>query len=106
MRWLAWTMGMAISFGAGAAGLNSEFNPVRTQPRASAENLTGRVIVKLRVAGSSARKAKLQSAHDRISALTERAGLRLRTAHSVTELLHGIRVESAVAGEPIAAIVE
>ena len=106
MRWLAWTMLMAAALGAGAAGLNSELNPVRTPPRASADNVTGRVIVKLRAAGSSAQRAKLQASQDRISALMARTGLKLRTARPITELLHGIRVEPAVVGEPIAATVE
>ncbi len=107
MRWLAWTMLMAIAFGAGAASLNSEFNPVRRQPHhASAENVTGRVIVKFRALNSSAQRIKVQSPQDRISTLMARTGLKARAVRSVTELLHGIRVEPAVAGEPIAATVE
>src|SRR5438093_13759498 len=106
MRWLAWVMLMVVAFGVGAAGLNSEFNPVRTPPHAGADNVTGRVIVKLRTPGSSALRSKLQSTRERISALMARTGLKLRAVRSVTELLHGIRVEPAVAGEPIAATVQ
>jgi serine protease len=106
MRWLAWTMLMAVAFAAGAAGVNSEFNPVRTPPGASADNLTGRVIVKLRAPGSSAQRSKLQAAPDRVSALTARAGLKLRAARAITDLMHVVRVEPAVAGEPIAATVD
>ena len=106
MRWLAWTMLMATAFGAGAAGLNSEFNPVRTPPQGSAANETGRVIVKLRTAGASGQRSKFQSAQDRISALMGRTGLTLRAMRPVTEFLHGVRVDPAVAGESIAATVE
>jgi len=92
MRWLAWTMLMAIAVG--AAGVNGEFNPVLRQPHhASVENATGRVIVKFRPADSSPQRAKLRSTQDRISALMARTGLKLRAVRSVTELLHGIRVE-------------
>ena len=98
---------MATAFGAGAAGLSGEFNPVLRQPHhASVENATGRVIVKFRPANSSPQRAKLRSTQDRISALMARTGLKLRAVRSVTELLHGIRVEPAVAGEPIAATVQ
>jgi len=38
MRWLAWTMLMAIAAGAGAAGVNSELNPVRTHPHGNRRN--------------------------------------------------------------------
>ncbi|TLZ28646.1 MAG: PKD domain-containing protein [Gammaproteobacteria bacterium] len=107
MRCLAWTMLMATAFGAGAAGLSGEFNPVLRQPHhASVENATGRVIVKFRPANSSPQRAKLRSTQDRISALMARTGLKLRAVRSVTDLLHGIRVEPAVAGEPIAATVQ
>src|SRR5438105_1452274 len=106
MRWLAWTMLMATALGAGAAGLNSEFNPVRTPPQGSAANETGRVIVKLRTAGASGQRSKFQSAQDRISALMGRTGLTLRAMRPVTEFLHGVRVDPAVAGESIAATVE
>ena len=95
---------MVIAAGAGAAGVNGEFNPVLRQPHhASVENATGRVIVKFRPADSSPQRAKLRSTQDRIFALMARTGLKLRAVRSVTELLHGIRVEPAVAGEPIAA---
>ncbi len=98
---------MVIAAGAGAAGVNGEFNPVLRQPHhASVENATGRVIVKFRPADSSPQRAKLRSTQDRISALMARTGLKLRAVRSVTELLHGIRVEPAVAGEPIAATVQ
>jgi len=98
---------MATAFGAGAAGLSGEFNPVLRQPHhASVENATGRVIVKFRPANSSPQRAKLRSTQDRISALMARTGLKLRAVRSVTDLLHGIRVEPAVAGEPIAATVQ
>src|SRR5436853_259909 len=94
MRCLAWTMLMATAFGAGAAGLSGEFNPVLRQPHhASVENATGRVIVKFRPANSSPQRAKLRSTQDRISALMARTGLKLRAVRSVTDLLHGIRFE-------------
>ena len=98
---------MVIAVGAGAAGLSGEFNPVLRQAHhASVENATGRIIVKFRSAGSSPHRAKLRSTQDRISALMARTGQKLRAVRSVTELLHGIRVEPAVAGEPIAATVQ
>src|SRR5207248_4311544 len=82
MRWLAWVMLMAIALGVGAAGLNSEFNPVLRQPHhASVENATGRVIVKFRPANSSPQRAKLQSTQDRISALIDRKSTRLNSSH-------------------------
>lgn len=106
MRALAWTVLMAIAFGAGAAGLNSELNPVRTHPYGSAANETGRVIVKLRASTSPGQRIKLQTARDRISALMSRSGLTLRTARPITELLHVVRADSGIGGEPIAATVE
>ena len=98
---------MATAFGAGAAGLSGELNPVLRQPHhASVENATGRIIVKFRPANSSPQRAKLRSTQDRIAALMARSGLKLRAVRSVTELLHGIRVEPAIVGEPIAATVQ
>lgn len=106
MRALAWTILLTLAAGAGAAGLNSEFNPVRTHALVGNMNATGRVIVKLRASGGTAPRAKLQQAHERVSALVARTGLTLRTARPITELLHVVRVEPAIAAEPFEATVE
>jgi len=96
MRWLAWTMLMAIAVGAGAA----------THPHGSAATPTDAVIVKFRSAGHSAAGAKLRAAQDRVAALMARTGSTLRAARSITDLLHVIRVKPAVTGEPLAATLE
>ncbi len=106
MRWLAWTMLMAIAVGAGAAGVNSEFNPVRTHPHGIAATPVAAVIVKFRSASHSAQGAQVRPAPDRIAALTARTGLALHAAPSITDVLHVIHVQPAVTGEPIAATVE
>ena len=49
MRWLAWTMLMAIAVGAGAAGVNSELNPVRTHPHGTPATAIHRLVVKFRL---------------------------------------------------------
>src|SRR4030081_512483 len=106
MRWLAWTMLMAIAAGAGAAGVNGELNPGRTPPHGSTETPIAAVIVKFRSATHSAQGAQVRPARDRIAALTARTGLTLPAARSITDLLHVIHVQAAVTGEPIAATVE
>ncbi len=106
MRWLAWTMLMAIAVGAGAAGVNSELNPVRTHPHGIAATPVAAVIVKFRSASHSAQGAQVRPAPDRIAALTARTGLALHAARSITDVLHVIHVQPAVTGEPIAATVE
>jgi serine protease len=106
MRWLAWTMLMAIAVGAGAAGVNGELNPVLRHPHGSAATPIAAVIVKLRSAGHSAQRAQVRPAQDRIAALTARTGLTLHAARSITDVLHVIHVQPAVTGEPIAATVE
>jgi serine protease len=103
MRCLAWTMLMAIAVGAGAAGVNSEFNPVRTHPHGSAAAPIDAVIVKFRSASHSTQGAQVHPAQDRIAALMARTGLASRAARSITEAMHVIRVQPAVTGEPIAA---
>src|SRR4030088_461997 len=104
MRWLAWTMLMAIAVGAGAAGVNGELNPVRTHPHGSTADPIAAVIVKFRSASHpahrapareaapppapwgpslgwvrgashSAHGAQVRPARDRIAALTARTGL-------------------------------
>jgi serine protease len=106
MRSLAWTMLMAIAVGAGAAGVNSELNPVLRHPHGSTAKPIEAVIVKFRSASHSAQGAQVRPAQDRIAALTARAGVKLHAARSITDLLHVIRVQPAVTGEPIAATVE
>ncbi|TLY80956.1 MAG: peptidase, partial [Gammaproteobacteria bacterium] len=106
MRWLTWTMLMAIAVGAGAAGVNSEFNPVRTHAHGSAETAIHRVIVKFRAGSNSTQKAQTRLAQDRVSALAGRTGLTLRASRSITGALHVMHVEPAVAGEPVAATLE
>jgi serine protease len=106
MRWLAWTMLMAIAVGAGAAGVKGELNPVRTHPHGSTADPIAAVIVKFRSASHSAHGAQVRPARDRIAALTARTGLMLHAARSITDVLHVIHVQPAVTGEPIAATVE
>jgi len=97
---------MAIAAGAGAAGVNSELNPVRTHPHGIAATPVAAVIVKFRSASHSAQGAQVRPAPDRIAALTARTGLTLHAARSITDVLHAIHVQPAVTGEPIAATVE
>ena len=106
MRWLAWTMLLAIAVGAGAAGVNGELNPVLRHPHGSAATPIDAVIVKFRSASHSAQGTKLRPAQERIATLMARTGLTLRTARSITDLMHVIRVRPAVTGEPIAATAE
>lgn len=106
MRCLAWTMLMVIAVGAGAAGVNGEFNPVRTHPHGSTATPIDAVIVKFRSASHSVQVAQVRLAQDRIAALMARTGLALRAARSITEAMHVIRVTPAVTGEPIAATLE
>src|SRR5437016_2838962 len=106
MRWLAWTMLMAIAVGAGAAGVNSELNPVRRHPHGIAATPVAAVSVKFRSVSHSAQGAQVRPAPDRIAALTARTGLALHAARSITDVLHVIHVQPAVTGEPIAATVE
>ena len=105
MRWLAWTMLMAIAVAAGASGVNRELNPVRTHPHGSGATPIDAVIVKFRSA-STAPGAKVRPAQDRIAALMARTGSTLRAARSITEAMHVIRVNPAVTGESIAATLE
>jgi serine protease len=97
---------MAIAVGAGAAGVNGEFNPVRTHPHGSTATPIDAVIVKFRSASHSVQVAQVRPAQDRIAPLMARTGLTLRAARSITEAMHVIRVTPAVAGEPIAATLE
>src|ERR1700716_2007508 len=106
MRWLAWTMLMAIAVGAGAAGVKGELNPVRTHPHGSTADPIAAVIVKFRSASHSAHGAQGRPARDRLAALPARPGLTLPAARSITDLLHVIHVQPALTGEPIAATVE
>jgi len=106
MRWLAWTMLLAIAVGAGAAGVNGELNPVRRHPHGSPATPIAAVIVKFRSASHSAQGAQVRPARDRIAALTARTGLTLHAGRSITDLLQVIRVQPAVTGEPIGATVE
>jgi len=106
MRWLAWMMLMAVAVGAGAAGLNSEFNPVRTHPHGSAATPLHAVIVKFRSASHSVQGAQVRPARDRIVPLMARTGLTLRAARPITDLLHAIRVQPAATGESVAATLE
>lgn len=106
MRWLAWTMLMAIAVGAGAAGVNGELNPVRTHPHGSAATPIDAVIVKFRSASHTAPGAQVRPAQDRIAALMARTGSTLRAARSITDVMHVIRVNPAVTGESIAATLE
>ena len=100
MRWLAWTMLMAIAVGAGAAGVNSELNPVRTHPHGTPATAIHRLIVKFRAASSSTQGPK--AAQDRVAALTGRTGLTLRASRSITGAMHVVHVEPVIAGEPVA----
>jgi len=106
MRWLAWTMLMAIAVGAGAAGVNGELNPVRTHPHGSAATPIDAVIVKFRSASHSAQVAQVRPAQDRVAALMARTGATLRAARPITEALYVIRVQPAVTGQPIVATLE
>ena len=106
MRWLTCTMLMAIAVGAGAAGVNSEFNPVRAHPHGSAATAIHRVIVKFRAASNSTQTAQTRLAQDRVTAVIGRTGLTLRASRSITGAMHVMHVEPAVAGEPVAATLE
>src|SRR5207237_6739167 len=95
MRWLTCTMLMAIAVGAGAAGVNSEFNPVRAHPHGSAATAIHRVIVKFRAASNSRQTAQTRLAQDRVTALIGRTGLTLRASRSITGAMHVMPVAPA-----------
>jgi serine protease len=97
---------MAIAVGAGAAGVDGEINPVRTHPHGSTANPLHAVIVKFRAVSHAVQGAQVRAARDRIVPLMARTGLTLRAARPITDLLQVIRVQPAVAGEPIAATLE
>src|SRR5271169_5988841 len=103
MRWLAWTMLMAIAMGAGAIGIEREFNPVRTHPHSSPQEAIHRIIVKLR-AGSAAATAEIAS--ERVAALLVRRGMHVRATRAITPAMYALRVDPAVAGESITATLE
>jgi serine protease len=104
MRWLAWSMLIAVAGGAGAAGPSREFNPVRAPAHASFQTGIQRIVLKLNSAQRTQQAAPPW--RQRVSALVARRGLTLRALRPVTETLHAIVVEPAVAGEPIAATLE
>ena len=111
MRSLAWAMLMAVAFGAGAAGLNSEFNPVRTHPQATAEGAVGRLIIKLRstpdsgavtAAATTSEGAQIEAGRQRVAALAGRHGLMLKMTRPITARMHVVHLEPALTVEEVA----
>ena len=88
MRWLAWTMWITIALGAGGAGLNGEFNPVRTHAHGASGAGVERLIIKLREpAGAAAatgvpitadaaasEEAQIEAGRKRVAVLAGRYG--------------------------------
>jgi serine protease len=102
---------MAVAFGAGAAGLNSEFNPVRTHPQATAEGAVGRLIIKLRstpdsgavtAAATTSEGAQIEAGRQRVAALAGRHGLMLKMTRPITARMHVVHLEPALTVEEVA----
>jgi len=110
MRWLIWSGLMAVTVAVGAGTVVTERNNARTHPHGSPESSIHQVIVKLRpTAAASAsdgrteiQAARIQVAQARVGALVARTGLTLHTYRAITELMHAVEVEPAVAGETVA----
>ena len=94
---------LAAAAVAGAAGVMTELNPVRTHPKATSPAVAQYLVVKLRPEAVAVGRESppLQRAHARISALAARHGLALVSHRSITELMHALRVEPT-AGEEAA----
>src|SRR5438045_9012257 len=111
MRWLAWTMLLAIAVGAGAAGLSGEFNPVRTHPHGTAKAAAAeRLIIKLREpAGAAAatgapitaaavtpEEAQIEAGRQRVAVLAGRYGLVLKNTPRLTARVPGVDREAVL----------
>src|SRR5947208_14010867 len=114
MRWLPWTMLLAIAVGAGAAGLSGEFNPVRTHPHGTAKAAAAeRLIIKLREpAGAAAatgapitaaavtpEEAQIEAGRQRVAVLGGGCGLRVRSSRAITARMCCMHLELVVAAE-------
>ncbi len=89
---------MAVIAAAGAAGVMTEINPVRTHPHTMAQTTALHVIVKLRTprAGTPGMATiQAQSAQDRVAAIVTRTGLTLATHRPITALMHSLHVVAA-----------
>ncbi|TLY65863.1 MAG: hypothetical protein E6K47_14785 [Gammaproteobacteria bacterium] len=121
MRWLPWTMLLAIAVGAGAAGLSGEFNPVRTHPHGTAKAAAAeRLIIKLREpAGAAAatgapitaaavtpEEAQIEAGRQRVAVLAGRYGLMLKNTRAITARMHVMHLESVLAAETLATTLE
>jgi len=115
MRSLAWAMFMLIAVAVGAAGINGEFNPVRTRPHTDSSAQVQHVIVKLRtdtggsaanaaatIASVTSEEARVDIGRQRVVALAARHGLALKNARAITAAMHVMHVEPA-GGESAAA---
>jgi serine protease len=115
MRSLAWTVLMAIAFGAGAAGLNSEYNPVRTHPHGAADAAVERLIIKLRSAGGSAavtaaaaspEEALIEAGRQRAAVLAGHHGLALKMIRPITARMHVMHLEPSLGAESVASTLD
>jgi serine protease len=113
MRWLAWTMFIAVALG--VAGTSTEFNPVRTRPHATADAAVERLIIKLRETASAgavtaaavaSEEAQIEAGRQRVAVLAGRHGLMLKMTRAITARMHVMHLDSALAAESLAATLE
>jgi serine protease len=113
MRWLAWTMLMAVALG--VAGVGTEFNPVRTRPHATADAAVERLIIKLRETASAgavtpaavaSEEAQIEAGRQRVAVLAGRHGLMLKMTRAITARMHVMHLDSALAAASLAKTLE
>ena len=113
MRWLAWTMLMAVALG--VAGVSTEFNPVRTRPHATADAAVEHLIIKLRETASAgavtaaavaSEEAQIEAGRQRVAILAGRHGLMLKMTRAITARMHVMHLDSALAAESLAKTLE
>jgi len=106
---------MATAFGAGAAGLDGELNPVRMHPHGSPDAPVERLIIKLRsaaradavtIAAATPEEAQIEAGRRRVAVLAGRHGLILKMARPITARMHVVHLEPALAGESVATTLE
>jgi len=115
MRWLAWTMLMAIAVGAGAAGVNGELNPVLRHPHGTSDAAIELLIIKLRstagateatVAAITPEEAQIEAGRQRVAAVAGRHGLTLSKTRSITARMHVMHLERKLGAESVATVLE
>ncbi|MBV8341493.1 MAG: S8 family serine peptidase, partial [Gammaproteobacteria bacterium] len=103
MRWILWVAFLTLAAGAGAVGVDAEWNPVRTHPHVPAAADAGRIIVKLRPASESsglARSARVALGRQRIATLAARNAMTLSSVRAITPELHALVLDPAAGQRP------